>query len=71
VPSQRQTVEAAGRILWSRPGTSDRYALGVSFDALRPIDVWALLQYFNLSTRADAASTPPAVIDTRGERSEF
>ena len=26
--------------------------IGIAFDALRPIDVWGLLQYFNLSSKA-------------------
>lgn len=55
VPSPRQQVEAAGRVLWSRPTDDGRWALGVSFDALRPIDVWALLQYFNLSAGESSA----------------
>ncbi len=50
VPSPPQAVEAGGRVLWSRRAESGQWALGIAFDALRPIDVWALLQYFNLSS---------------------
>jgi hypothetical protein len=50
VPAPPQSVEAGGRVLWSRRAESGGWALGIAFDALRPIDVWALLQYFNLSS---------------------
>lgn len=42
VPEPRHTVEIDGSVAWSRPG-----GLGIAFDALRPIDVWALLRFFN------------------------
>lgn len=44
VPDPHQMINAHGKVMWLKPG-----AIGVSFDALRPIDVWALLQFFNRS----------------------
>ena len=52
LPQPRMTVEANGRVMWSR-ATGDREGgIGVAFESLRPIDVWGLLQYFNLSSKA-------------------
>ncbi len=44
VPQPEQEVVAGGRVMWVRDES-----VGIAFDALRPMDVWALLQYFNLS----------------------
>lgn len=52
LPQPRMTVEAKGRVMWSRSTGDHGEGLGVAFDALRPIDVWGLLQYFNLSSKA-------------------
>jgi hypothetical protein len=55
VPVPPQAVEAGGRVLWSRRAETGGWAVGIAFDALRPIDVWALLQYFNLSSAGQAS----------------
>jgi len=50
LPKPKAEVRAHGRVLWSRSAGGVSTGLGISFEALRPIDVWALLQYFNLSS---------------------
>lgn len=35
-------IEIDGQVAWSKPGE-----LGIAFEALRPIDVWMLLRYFD------------------------
>lgn len=54
VPDPAQRVEAGATVMWRRPG--DTPSIGLAFDALRPIDVWALLQYFNLSSQESGIS---------------
>lgn len=54
VPRPEQVVEATARVIWSQ--AEGRRGVGVAFDALRPIDVWALLQYFNLSATSPEAA---------------
>ncbi len=51
VPQPAQIVEAEGKVMWVKPGSPNN--VGLAFEALRPIDVWALLQYFNLSSKED------------------
>ena len=48
LPDPQHVINVHAKVMWCKPG-----AVGVSFDALRPIDVWALLQFFK---RACAAS---------------
>ena len=45
IPAPAHVVQARGSLMWSH--VEGKPALGVSFEALRPLDVWALLQYFN------------------------
>lgn len=52
LPQPKMTVEAKGRVMWSRATGERAEGIGIAFDALRPIDVWGLLQYFNLSSKA-------------------
>jgi hypothetical protein len=52
LPQPRMTVLAQGRVMWSKATGEAGAGIGVAFDALRPIDVWGLLQYFNLSSKA-------------------
>ncbi len=54
VPDPAQRVEASATVVWKR--RDDSLAAGLAFDALRPIDVWALLQYFNLSSHESGIS---------------
>ncbi len=54
VPNPAQDVEAGATVMWRKPG--DTPTIGLAFDALRPIDVWALLQYFNLSSQESGVS---------------
>ena len=51
VPQPLQVVEASGKVMWVKPGSPN--SVGLAFEALRPIDVWALLQYFNLSSKEE------------------
>ncbi len=57
LPTPDMTIEATGKVMWSRPLGDGSFGIGLAFDALRPIDVWGLLQYFNLSSRV--AGEPP------------
>lgn len=52
LPQPHMTVEAKGRVMWSRATGEQAEGIGIAFEALRPIDVWGLLQYFNLSSKA-------------------
>ena len=52
LPQPRMTVEAKGRVMWSRATGERADGIGIAFESLRPIDVWGLLQYFNLSSKA-------------------
>jgi len=52
LPQPRMSVKAQGRVMWSRSTGEREGGIGIAFDALRPIDVWGLLQYFNLSSKA-------------------
>ena len=56
VPSPEQALEAGATVRWSR--TMAPGSLGLAFSALRPIDVWALLQYFNLSSPTGEGAAP-------------
>lgn len=52
LPQPPMTVEVLGKVMWSRSTGERSEGMGIAFDALRPIDVWGLLQYFNLSSKA-------------------
>lgn len=54
VPNPAQEVEAGATVMWRKGGEVP--TIGLAFDALRPIDVWALLQYFNLSSQESGVS---------------
>ncbi len=54
VPKPAQQVEAGATVMWCR--SEGPPTIGLAFDALRPIDVWALLQYFNLSSQESGIS---------------
>jgi hypothetical protein len=59
LPQPQMTVQARGKVLWSRDTGAEGGTVGISFEALRPIDVWALLQYF---TASSAGTEEQAVI---------
>lgn len=52
LPQPPMTVQATGRVMWSRATGERAEGIGIAFESLRPIDVWGLLQYFNLSSKA-------------------
>lgn len=54
VPKPAHVVQARGTVMWA--SGEGKPALGVAFDALRPLDVWALLRYF--SEVGEAAEAP-------------
>ena len=60
LPQPPMTVECQGRVMWSRATGERTEGVGIAFDTLRPIDVWGLLQYFNLSS---TATREPAPVD--------
>ncbi len=47
LPDPAHAIQARGSVMWAHPGS-----MGVAFESLRPLDVWALLQYFTRSTAA-------------------
>jgi len=51
LPETDMTVVAQGRVVWSKATGEPHAGIGIAFEALRPIDVWGLLRYFNLSSR--------------------
>jgi uncharacterized protein (TIGR02266 family) len=61
LPQPAMTVECQGRVMWSRATGERTEGVGIAFDTLRPIDVWGLLQYFNLSSKA---TREPAPVDS-------
>ena len=57
LPEPPMDIECHGKVMWSQATGDKTETLGVSFETLRPLDVWGLLQYFNASSKAPAAVT--------------
>jgi len=57
LPEPPMDIECHGKVMWSQATGDTTETLGVSFETLRPLDVWGLLQYFNASSKAPAAVT--------------
>jgi hypothetical protein len=55
MPDPKHVVHARGTIMWVKK----QDGLGIAFESLRPLDVWALLQFFNRSTAAGAPGAKP------------
>ncbi|MFN3197777.1 MAG: PilZ domain-containing protein [Bradymonadia bacterium] len=46
LPTTGMTVRGEGEVRWGRASGTESTGLGVAFGALKPIDVWYLIQHF-------------------------
>lgn len=48
LPTTGMAVKGTGEVRWGRASGTQSSGLGVAFNALKPIDVWALIQHFKV-----------------------